>query len=384
MIGCAIPRVLQIVSHLALGGAERVAFVLARGLRQRFDFGFYAATGVDPGDVGQSMKRELEALRIPLFVGTKLPIKWGGMAMAGALSAIAVKRFRPDIIHLHTEVPEASYAAMVSLRPSLRRVPVVRTIHNAVYWPAWRTLGRWCDRRMRRSFVAAVGRDASKAFEQLRGESSAGPPPHPPVVIFNGVSVVGEPRPAAKLPTGRMRILFAGRFEDQKGADLIPRIVGQVRPPHDRPCELVIRGSGPHEPALRDLASHPPSGWAVDVNGPLPGLSARLAEFDLLLMPSRFEGLALLAIEAALMGLPVIATDGPGIREGFPEGFPWLAKAGDADSFAQLLQAAVNDPASCRSGAEAAQRFARANFGVETMIEGYAQLYGRAAGSGKR
>src|SRR5439155_17279303 len=116
----------------------------------------------------------------------------------------------------------------------------------------------------------------------------------------------------------------------------------------------------------------------VQVNGPVPNLSGSLAEFDLLIMPSRFEGLALLAIEAALIGLPVIATDGLGIREGFPEGLRWLAKVGDAESFAQLLQAAVNDPGACSPAAEAAQHFARRNFDLETMYEGYAQLYGQA------
>src|ERR1051325_1513186 len=93
------PKVLQVITHLALGGAERVAFNLMRGLRDRFDFALYVANGIDSGEVGQSMQRELEQMQIPLFVGTSVPIKFGGMLLSGMWHARAVKHFRPEVIH---------------------------------------------------------------------------------------------------------------------------------------------------------------------------------------------------------------------------------------------------------------------------------------------
>ncbi len=375
-------RVLQVITHLALGGAERVAFNLMRGLQDRFDFAVYAANGVDPGPVGQSMQRELADMNVPLFVGTRMPIKFGGMLLAGLWGAKGVKQFRPDIIHLHTEIPESSYASMVALRPSLGRIPLVRTIHNTIYWDPWRKLGRWCDRRMPRSFVACVSKGAVDAFEQLRGESGAGPVPQPPVIIFNGVCVSGDPRPISRLPAQCIRLLFAGRFEDQKGADLLPQIIRAIHPRAGSSCELVIHGSGTHEPALRALAENPPPGWSIQVSGPVPNLSHQMPQFDLLVMPSRYEGLALMAIEAALLGLPVLATDGPGIREGFPEDYPFLAKAGDAGSFAGMLQRAIDDPGSWPVAVGQAQEFAKKHFDVAAMCDAYAELYGQALVSG--
>jgi glycosyltransferase involved in cell wall biosynthesis len=372
------PRVLQVITHLALGGAERVAFNLMRGLRDRYDFALYAANGVDSGDVGQSMRRELEEMQIPLFVGTSVPIKFGGMLLSGLWQARAVKQFKPDIIHLHTEIPESSYASMVALRPSLGRIPLVRTIHNSIYWDPWRKLGRWCDKHMPRSYVACVAKGAQDAFEQLRAESGGGPLPQPPVIIFNGVVVNGQPRPIGKLPDQHVRILFAGRFEDQKGADLLPQILRSVTPKNGQQCELIIHGSGTHEALLRSLASSPPPGWTIQVNGPVPNLSAQMPQFDLMIMPSRYEGLALIAIEAALLGLPVIATDGPGIREGFPPDYPWLARAGDAASFASLLQAALDAPASWASVVTQARDFAQAHFNLTAMCNAYVSLYSQA------
>ncbi|HVT89954.1 MAG TPA: glycosyltransferase [Tepidisphaeraceae bacterium] len=370
------PRVLQIITHLALGGAERVAFNLMKGLRDRFDFSLYVANGVDPGPVGQSMQRELQEMSVPLYVGTSVPIKFGGMVLSGLWAARAVRQSQPDLIHLHTEIPESSYASMIAMRPGRARIPLVRTIHNTIYWNPWRKLGRWCDKKMLRSFVASVSQGAQHAFEELRAESGAGALPQPPRIIFNGVLVKNQPREIGRLPGERYRILFAGRFEDQKGVDLLPQIIRSVKP--SRPCDLLIHGSGTHEAKLRELAANPPPGWTIQVNGPVPDLASELPQFDLLLMPSRYEGLALVAIEAALLAVPVLATDGPGLREGFPGDYPWLAKAGHADGFSQLLQKAIDDPAAIAASVPAAMEFARANFDVTAMCDSYAALYRQA------
>lgn len=366
-------RVLQVISHLATGGAERVAMNLIAGLRECCEFALFAVCDEQPDRVGQSMKSELEQLSVPLYLGTKLPIKLGGMVAAGLLLGRAVRHFRPDLIHLHTEVPESACAAMRMLRPSLKKIPLVRTIHNTVYWQPWRRMGRWCDRRLATALVACVSQGAKQAFEQLRAESGAAPPLAPVELIYNGVVVKGQPRPIGKLPVGQVRILFAGRLEDQKGADLIPAIVRRVQP--GLPCRLVIYGRGSHESLLSGLAADPPAGWSIELHPPVPDLSSLMPQFDLMIMPSRYEGLALMPIEATLLGLPVIATDAAGLRENFPPGYPLLARAGDADNFARLLQKALDDPAWLAPAAQQAQDFSRKHFDLDAMCRSYFRLY---------
>jgi glycosyltransferase involved in cell wall biosynthesis len=231
---------------------------------------------------------------------------------------------------------------------------------------------------MPNSYVACVSKGAQDAFEQLRAESSAGLLPTPPAIIFNGVVVKDEPRPMNQPPAEPVRILFAGRFEDQKGADLLPEISRQVKPRHGQSCELTIHGGGTHEQLLKNLAAAPPPGWSIQVHPPIPNLSSQMPKFDLMIMPSRYEGLALIAIEAALLGLPVIATDGPGIREGFPADYPWLARAGEAASFAELLQTALNDPSTWSEKVRQAREFANEHFNQHAMCDAYANLYQQA------
>ena len=66
-----------------------------RGLRDDFDFAVYAANGIDPGDVGQSMKRELAEMQIPIYLGTNVPIKFGGMFFAGLWCSARSKNSSP-------------------------------------------------------------------------------------------------------------------------------------------------------------------------------------------------------------------------------------------------------------------------------------------------
>jgi glycosyltransferase involved in cell wall biosynthesis len=375
-------RVMQVITHLDLGGAERVAFTLMKGLLGSHEFELFAVLGIRPSEVGASLYAEAQAMGLRLFTGTRVPVKYGGMLLAGRQLARTVRASQPDVIHLHTEIPESVYAAAVMLEPKVGETPLVRTVHNSVYWASWRRLGRWCERRMLRPHVAAVSQAAADAFLQLRRESGVGPPPVPPRVIVNGVSVAhvaNRPEPSASRP---VRLLFAGRLEDQKGADLLPEIIRRVHPPS--PCELTIYGSGTHEPTLRQLAASPPRGWTVQVHGPVPNLASRVPSFDLLLMPSRFEGFGLMAVESLLLGVPVVATCAPGFRDVFPADYPWMAPPGDAVAYAELLSRVLTQRQLWPPVAEAGGRFARKQFNVEAMCERYRQLYEQAVAAASR
>ena len=67
------PRVLQCITHLALGGAERIAFQLMRGLRAEYDFAVFTALDAIPDAVGVDMQRELGQAKIAHHHGTRAP-----------------------------------------------------------------------------------------------------------------------------------------------------------------------------------------------------------------------------------------------------------------------------------------------------------------------
>ena len=104
-------RVMQVITHLDLGGAERVAFTLMKGLAATCDFSLFAVLGLQPGEVGAQLYAEAQAMGSRLFTGTRVPVKYGGMLLAGRQLAKAVKAAQPEVIHLHTEIPESVYAS---------------------------------------------------------------------------------------------------------------------------------------------------------------------------------------------------------------------------------------------------------------------------------
>jgi glycosyltransferase involved in cell wall biosynthesis len=374
--------VMQVVTHIGLGGAERGTFRLMERLGGTFDHELFAVLGVEPGAVGAGYYAQVHAQGVRLFKGTRVPIKRGGMLLAGWQFARAVQVARPDVIHLHTEIPEGVYAAAVALQPSVGQVPLVRTIHNSVYWRPWRRMGRWCERRMPRSFIAAVSYAAKEAFLELRQESGAGPTPVPPRVIYNGVGVEDIGERCGPLGSRPMRLLFAGRLEDQKAADLLPEIIRRTRIP--RPCELMIYGSGAYEQSLREFAASPPPGWTIQVQPAVWNLPARMPQFDLVLMPSRFEGFGRVAVESLLVDVPVVTTRAPGLTEALPPDYPWMAPPGDAVAYAELLSAVLAQPQTWSAAVETGGNFARKHFTVDAMCEAYRQLFEEAAASGAK
>ncbi len=373
------PKILHCVTWFRLGGAERVAISLASELHERFDFAVHAVLGLSPDVVGRDLQAKLRAHGIPHHAGTRVPIKLGGL-LTGALSLLrTIDRVRPDIVHLHTEIPEATYAVALALRPDLKSIPVARTIHNSRYWHHWSAIGRWTHGRLPPSHIAAVSRDSLAAFEthaHLAGNPAA---PHTTRIIFNGAvppCPSFAPVRSVHLP---LRLLFAGRFDHQKGADLLPEILQHLSSSPVPSCEFTVAGQGDLARNLRNLAQFAPPRWRIELRPPIQNLDTRLHDFDAVLMPSRFEGLSLLAIETLMRKIPLIATRAPGLRESFPPDYPWLAEPGSPADFARILRLALDSPAQLPAVAESARTFVLHEFSLAKTTQRYAELYAQIA-----
>src|SRR5262245_7570885 len=228
-----------------------------------------------------------------------------------ALRAI-VRTLRPDVIHLHS-----SAAGLLGRLAAVGRgVPVLFQPHGwsfeAVTGPVgWASLrwerlgGRMCER------IICV----SEA-ERERGRR-AGIPGRMEVVL-SGVSTevlhaaaAAMPRSAARaalgLPDGPLAVCI-GRLCEQKGQDVLleawPRILGRVPSAH-----LALVGEG------TDTGHRIPFGMGVLPAGPRGDVPTWLAAADVVIAPSRYEGLSLAVLEAMAMDRPVVATDVDGMRE---------------------------------------------------------------------
>ena len=362
------PRVLQVITHLDLGGAEQVALSLVEGLADRVDSQLFAVLGAGQGTVADDMAARLAAAGCRWHAGTHLPFKRGGLLTAGVALARLIARDRPDIVHLHTELPEACWAVASCVSGRVRATPVLRTVHNSQLWPAWGVIGRWTERRLGDRRAVAVSREALTGLETFRRTARLASPAQGTDVLYNGVTPPARLAPAS--PRAPVRVLFAGRLETQKGADLLPAIWSAAHAQAGREAHLTILGDGSLRTMLETATRADPT---ITVTAPVSRLADLLADYDVLLMPSRFEGLGLVAVEGILAGLGFVGFDAPGLREVIPATHPTLPAVGDVDGLAALLAAAIDDPDSVRSPATAAQ--VGSCFAMERMLDGYASLY---------
>jgi glycosyltransferase involved in cell wall biosynthesis len=373
---------LQVISHLDLGGAEEVAIGLAEQLRAQYDFHFFAVNGVQNTPVGQAMKRRLDAIGVPVHSGSKLELKRGGFLLAAARLAGLIWKLRPDVVHLHTEIPELTHALSGGfLRyPADRSPALTRTLHNTSFWGPWQRMGVGVERRLQDVPVAAVSQAALAGMQIFRDDNALSRlAPTQSRVIYNGVSPVSVQRPSTRA-SGPVRVLFAGRLEPQKGADLLPDLLAQANlhsanPSAQPAAELNIYGAGSLGPELERWANQGVPGWTIQVLPPTPELRRLMTEHDLLLMPSRFEGLGLVAAEALIAGLPVIGTQIAGLDEVFPAGYPLLARSEDTAELGRLLAGVLADPQQYLALAQGWSVLTSEKFGLARMAREYGELY---------
>jgi glycosyltransferase involved in cell wall biosynthesis len=372
------PAVTVIITHLGVGGAENVALSLAERLAADFRLSFFIVLEEQAEtDVGRSMAAGLQALTIPFMFGSARPFKRGGVVEAAWNLRRFIAAQRPQLLHVHTEIPELTLA-LATMLPGLAQTSTLRTIHNAELWGGWGAIGRWVERRLGRAAVAGVSQAALAADDRLR--AVAGAPVLPPAwrrLIYNGVEI-GNPVTRVRQP-GPQRVLFAGRFEPQKGADLLPAILAAVATRTTTPFEVTLMGSG----SLGDRLTREVAGLScrVRVVPPIPDLAQHLAGFDVVLMPSRFEGLPLVAIEALLAGVPIIATAAPGLAEVVPPNDLLSAPIEDVEAIADRLANYLRDPKLYRDRVAMRLPELRAHFSAASTAAKYAQFYTQLIGN---
>jgi glycosyltransferase involved in cell wall biosynthesis len=293
-----------------------------------------------------------------------------GLVGAGALAARRAAR-KADLVHAHWWFPAGVQA--LAARTGL---PLVTTVHGtdvrlARSRPAARAA---CARVLRSSArVTAVSgwlADQVAGFApDLAGRVAVAPMPVDDLAFSPG-------------PAGRPRdeLLFVGRLDRQKGADLALQALARLTGPAAAlPLRLV--GGGPDEPALRRLAGELGVAGRVRWDGQLPQaeLADRYRQAAVLVVPGRDEGLGLVAVEAQLCGAPVVAAASGGLLDVVADGQTGRTFApGRADALARAVEAVLADPEGAARMAAAARDRAAARFGTAAAARRYAAVYAEA------
>jgi glycosyltransferase involved in cell wall biosynthesis len=176
------------------------------------------------------------------------------------------------------------------------------------------------------------------------------------------------------------RIAAIGRLTPQKGFDVALAAMSLVRNDHPS-ARLTLAGVGPDEASLRGFVeSHELTG-SVEFLGRIPQESVRqlMARSSIVLMPSRYEGLPLVALEAAWAARPVVGTDVPGLNEAVAHGVTGvLVPSEDPDALAAAVVGLLDDAERRRDLGRAARERAERLYGLSNCVDTYLDLYDQA------
>lgn len=188
-------------------------------------------------------------------------------------------------------------------------------------------------------------------------------------IIYNGVAPSTQ-KPFDGIVEGKKNILFAGRLEPQKGIDVLVEIISRLS--GDSRFFFHVVGDGSMHAFVQSKLGGLPN---VSLRGPIHGLPAYLSSFDYLLMPSVFEGLSIMSLEASMEALPVIANSCPGLRDTLPDDWPLKVNGNSIDAYMHIFNDIVAKEDKDKLG-RIARDFAAAKFGVRQMQTSYEKVYG--------
>jgi glycosyltransferase involved in cell wall biosynthesis len=158
-----------------------------------------------------------------------------------------------------------------------------------------------------------------------------------------GRDLLGKPRDAPD-PAGDVRLLNVGRLSAEKGQDLLIRAVAALRTEYPM-LQLVFAGVGPFEGTLRSLADQLGIAARVQFLGYVSDMPALYSTVDLVVQSSLTEGLPNVVLEAAYLGVPIVATDVGGTHEVIEHGVSgWLLRPGDIGALVNGLRQYLTDP----------------------------------------
>lgn len=354
-------RIALVITELEVGGAERQFVHLATRLdRELFEPHVFCLTGKGP------LTETLRESEVPV-THLNARSRWDMLAILRL--ATGLREFRPDLLqsflfHANMAGRFAAFRAGVPYVISGIRVAERRK------WQLWadRLTSRLVDR------YVCVSQSVARYSQE-----TAGLDPGKILVIPNGIDAQRFAKatparfPGQPVSTMDQVVLFVGRLEPQKNPELLIesfRLMHRTNPN----VYLVMVGTGSLERSLRretcDLSEH------ILWLGQRDDIPELLKAASCLALPSRWEGMPNVVMEAMAAGLPVVALAVEGVRELLADGkFGKIVPDATPEAFASSLQAVLQDQPVAVLRGGSAQEYVSKELTIKRMVFLYQNIY---------
>ena len=282
------------------------------------------------------------------------------------------RELKPDVVHTH-EIGSLFYGG-----PAARAVDVPLVVHTehgeAGYKDRFRLrlLGRFAGRYAERFFCLTEELADSIIAHRIVPRTKVR-------LIANGIEVTSfrDPcdtsaiRQSMKIPPGAPLIGTVGRLAEIKRQDLLIRAFAKVRQ-QIPDAHLLLVGDGPLLSPLRDLALGLGISDCVHFVGYQPHTAPYLQAMNVFALTSRSEGMPQVVLEAAVVGVPIVASRVGGIPEVIEGGRTGLLiEPGDEAGLATALCEVCANPERAQEMSAAAQVRVISKYDITRMAAEY-------------
>ena len=356
-------RVALITPHLGSGGAEKVLFDIACALdTARFEVFLIATQTSDSRWRDQWTQKAGHVYDLAALVPAE--------RVPGALYSI-VRNWRLDTLLIQNTLQ--AYSVIRQLKTDLPSIRIMDLVHSVdEKWDVVSATGAIAGLIDTRIVISEAARARLRRF----GSPEAGIR-----LIRNGIDLTRFP-PLVRPPESRRLILFAGRLDPVKRPHLLIDIAVALKKRRGgADFRVIVAGDGPEGSRLREQARKAGVAESFDFLGHVPDIAPLLAEADLLVLPSRTEGIPIVVLEAFAAGKPVVVSDAGAVHEVVDSGTGFLISngPGESEAFAEAIHTLLESQELRQAMGLKARRKVENEYSLDAFRRAYRELFDVAA-----
>jgi glycosyltransferase involved in cell wall biosynthesis len=372
-------KIIFLITKSNFGGAQKYVYELAVAAKAQGHTVIVACggTGEKKGAMGlladKLSEADIRVIRINHFM-RNMSID------ADIMAFFEVRRLlreeRPDVLH----VTSSKAGGIGALAGRLCKVPrVIFTSHgltiDEVWRPRWQRTLIYISTWMTLFLSHASIMISKETFDRAQSMPIVGDRIH---FIHNGVSPVdfltkddAQQQLQLHIPRGHILVGGIGELHKNKNWHIALQTLTTLPPT----THLAIIGSGEEYESLRLHVEKFNLQDRVHLLGYVPDAVQYLKAFDIFLLPSLKEGLPYVILEAGLAGLPVVASDLPGIRDIIESGTHGLLVAPTPTMLGTVFSMLLRDEGMCRRLGSSLQERVMDEFSISHMTGETFALY---------
>ncbi len=349
-------KIIHFIFNLGRGGAETM---MVRVIKELDEYEHIVVTLFPLNHFGNELQCDK---LICLNLGSLFSLPWAVFKFRKLLKAE-----KPAIVHTHLFWPTIIARAAVP-----EKIPLITTIHafiaHSVEYKNWHI--RFLDKltyRFRKTIIIVVAKGALEEYFSFLKLT-----PYKAYALYTFVDIgrFNIAHATAKEPSAVFRVISVGALRTQKNYSFLIHAFEQLK---HAAIELHIYGVGNLQQKLQQQIKD--SGVNVILKGEVQNIEQIIPQYDLYVMPSRYEGFSLSVLEAMAMGLPLLLSDIPSFREQCEDTAEYFS-LNDANELTQKIAfISMKSGEELKAAGEKGRQRAIHNFTLPQHIEGLRKIY---------